>query len=274
MSKLLVGLAAPEYEVPGFRGGTSKVDWQNDAKSYEFWVRGDTNGKFTIPKVRPGKYTLHAIANGVLGEYVKTDITIVPGKTLELGNLDWKPVRYGRQIWEIGVSDRTAGEFLHGDHYYQWGLYNQYVKDFPNDVNFTIGKSDYHKDWNIMQVPRAHDDTGKGRGDETTWTVTFELPSAPTGKAALRLAFAGAEARNLIVKMNDQQIGAVTTLLNTGAIHRDSDRGYWQEVPVFFDASVMKQGRNVLKLTVPAGAVASGVEYDYLRLELDDTGKQ
>ena len=38
-------------------------------------------------------------------------------------------------------------------------------------MNFIIGKSDYHKDWNLMQVPRAKDDTGRGEGDATTWRV-------------------------------------------------------------------------------------------------------
>ena len=44
-SKLLVGLAAPAQ---------GNVDWQNDAKHYEFWVRGGTDGSFSIPNVRPG----------------------------------------------------------------------------------------------------------------------------------------------------------------------------------------------------------------------------
>ena len=87
----------------------------------------------------------------------------------------------------------------------------------------------------------------------------------------LRVALAGIETRNLLLKMNDQQIGTISNLPNTSVIHRDSDRGYWQEVPVHFNASVMKQGKNVLKLIVPAGIVMSGVEYDYLRLELDDS---
>ncbi len=273
MSNLLVGLAVPDYEVTTGRGGTAKVEWQNDAKHYEFWVRGGANGKFSIPKVRPGKYTLHAFADGVLGEYVRADVIVKAGKAIDLGKLEWKPVRFGRQIWEIGIPDRTAGEFLNGDHYYQWGLYNRYPKDFPNDVNFVIGKSDYRKDWNIMQVPRAHDETGKGRGDETTWSVTFDLPKAPSGKATLRIALAGIETRSLVIKMNDRQVGAINGLANTSVIHRDSDRGYWQEVPVSFDASAMKQGKNVLKLTVPAGGVMSGVEYDYLRLELDENAK-
>ena len=149
MTSLLVGLAHPDYKTADGR----TIDWQHDGKFYEFWVRGAENGKFNIANVRPGTYTLHAFADGVLGEYAKADIVVEPGKTIDLGSLEWKPVRYGRQLWEIGIPDRTAGEFLHGDHYYQWGLYNQYPKDFPNDVNFVIGKSDYRKDWNLMQLP-------------------------------------------------------------------------------------------------------------------------
>jgi len=107
------------------------VDWQRDAKYYEFWVRGDDQGRFSIPNVRPGVYTLHAIADGVLGEYAKTDITVEAGKPLDLGSIEWKPVRYGKQLWDIGIADRTAAEFLHGDHYWQWGLYNEYPRTFP-----------------------------------------------------------------------------------------------------------------------------------------------
>lgn len=269
MSNLLVGLSHSDYKL----ANGENIDWQHDGKYYQFWVRGGADGKFLIKNIRPGIYTLHAFADGVLGEYARSDITVEPGKSVDLGSLTWKPVRYGRQLWEIGIPDRTAGEFLHGDHYYQWGLYNQYPKDFPNDVNFVIGKSDYHKDWNLMQVPRAHDDTGKGRGDETTWMVSFDLPKVPVGKATLRLSFAGTEAKTLTLKMNDQQIGVLTDLPNTSVIHRDSDRGFWQEKLVSFDASVMKQGTNVLKLIVPAGPVMNGIEYDYLRLELDGNAR-
>jgi rhamnogalacturonan endolyase len=186
----------------------------------------------------------------------------VAGQTLDLGALKWTPVRHGRQIWEIGIPDRTAGEFLHGDHYWQWGLYYQYPKDFPEDVQFVIGKSDFHKDWNLMQVPH-------GTRQGTTWSVIFDMPEASHGTATLRLAFAGTEARQLVVTVNDQPAGTVANLSNTGVIHRDSDRGYWIERSVAFDAAILKAGRNVLKLTVPPGNPMNGIEYDYLRLELD-----
>ena len=267
---LLVGLTYPDYKVQGFRGEQT-IDWQLDAKHYEFWTRGDADGHFTIPNVRPGDYTLHAIADNVLGEFAKTDIHIEPGKPIDLGDLEWKPVRYGKQLWEIGIPDRTAGEYLHGDHYWQWGLYNQYPKDFPNDVNFVIGKSDYHKDWNIMQVPRGHDDTGKGRGDATTWTITFDMPadSPPKGKATLRLAFASWETSRLQIAVNDTNVATISGLPNNGAIHRDCDRGYWSERDVSFDGQLLKAGTNTVEPRTPAGQVTAGIEYDYLRLELD-----
>jgi rhamnogalacturonan endolyase len=260
-TNLMVGLADPS------------VDWQKDAKFYEFWTRAGADGRFTMPNVRPGKYTLHAFATGILGELTQTGIEVTAGRPLDLGTIRWNPLRHGRQLWDIGIPDRTAGEFRHGDQFFHWGIYNQYLADFPHDVHFVIGKSDYHKDWNLMQVPRAHDQTGRGRGDATTWTVSFDLPSAPHGTAWLRLAFAGTEARSLSAAMNGKFAGSITGLPNTMAIHRDSDRSYWAEHDLVFDASLMKAGTNELKLTVPAGPVTAGIEYDYLRLELDESAK-
>jgi rhamnogalacturonan endolyase len=264
MTHALVGLTHPLYGEPN--GAT--VDWQRDAKYYEYWVRADEKGQFKIT-ARPGVYTLHAIADGVLGEYVKSNVTVTAGQSLSLGAIKWTPVRFGRQLWAIGVPDRTAGEFFHGDHYWTWGLYARYPQDFPNDVHYVIGKSDYRKDWNVMQVPRG-DGSGRGRGAETTWTIEFDLADRPHGAATLRLALAGTECSTLKLAVNGIAIGPVTGLPDTGVIRRDADRGWWQERAVPFDATLMRGGVNTLALTVPAGSVTAGVEYDYLRLELDD----
>jgi rhamnogalacturonan endolyase len=266
MTHLLVGLAHPDYETPDARGGKSVVDWQLDAKYYEFWVRAAADGSFTIPNVRPGVYTLHAIADGVLGEFAMTNITVAAGKPLGLGDLKWQPVRYGPQLWEIGVPNRSAEEFLHGDHYWQWGLYNEYPKDFPDDVNFVIGKSDWHRDWNYCQCPRAD------RPEGTAWSVTFNLAEAPRGRGVLRLGLAATSARRIQVTMNGQPAGVVSGLKDTATIRRDGIRGYWTERDVTFDAALMKAGENVMKLTIPPGNPMSGVEYDYLRLELQPGG--
>ena len=231
------------------------------------------DGKFSIPNVRAGKYELHAIADGVLGEYAKADVTIGPGGTVDLGKLEWKPVRYGRQLWQIGVPNRSAAEFLRGNDHWHWGEYVDYAKLFPNDVNYTVGKSDFHKDWFIYQVPHdtdPNDVLGKGQGRATPWTVNFRLTTKPLAgqRGVLRLALAGVSARSLAVQVNGKDAGTVTGLVYNATINRDGVEGSWVEKDVEFDASLMHAGANTLTLTVPAGGITSGVAYDVVRLEL------
>ncbi len=282
LPNLLVGLAYPDQpESPAPAEGAARrfpapvINWQNDAKHYEFWVRGGEDGSFTIPKIRPGTYQLHAIADGVLGEFSRDAVLVKPGGTLDLGNLEWQPVRHGRQIWEIGIPNRSGAEFFKGDDYFHWGWYLQYPKLFPDDVSYTIGQSDFRKDWFFEQVPHAdHDDpTGRGFGRATTWTINFTLPQDLHGRATLRLALAGVSARSIDVAVNDQRAGSVGGLVYNATINRDGIQGSWVEKDVVFDAALMKEGRNTLKLTIPAGGLTNGIIYDYLRLEVDETAK-
>jgi rhamnogalacturonan endolyase len=269
VSRLRVGLASPPYSADAGGRNAPRVDWQRDSKHYQFWVEADADGRFTIPNVRPGSYTLYAFADGVLGEFSHPDVTVAAGQKLDLGQLNWTPVRRGRQLWEIGVPDRTAGEFRHGDNYWHWGLYYDYTKEFPSDVNFLIGQSDWRKDWNYCQPPRIDGN----RVTPTTWSITFDLPEAPRpgAKATLRLAFAGSRGRGGVeLTANDHPAGNTAPLPDTGVMHRDGIRGYWFEREVPFDATLLQKGRNVIKLRVPATSWVDGVLYDYLRLELDD----
>jgi rhamnogalacturonan endolyase len=261
LPNLWVGLAEPD---------TNGMTWQNDAKHYEFWEHGAADGRFTISNVRPGTYELHAIADGVLGEYAKATIIVGPGAKVDLGKLEWKPVRYGRQIWDIGSPNRSGSEFFKGDDYFHWGWYLEYPKLFPNDVHYTVGKSDYRKDWFFEQVPRAgeNDGTGRGNGSATTWTINFPLASAVTGKGILRLAIAGVAARRIDVAVNGKPAGVVDGLVYNATINRDGIQGHWVEKDVTFDAALMRAGDNELTLTIPAGGLTSGIIYDYLRLEL------
>jgi rhamnogalacturonan endolyase len=257
VSRMLVGLA-------------QSADWQKDAKGYQFWARADEKGGFVLRHVRPGKYTLYAIADGVLGEFSQADVSVTAGQTKDLGQLKWVPVRYGKQLWEIGIPNRSAEEFRHGDHYWQWGLYLKYPEEFPSDIHFTIGKSDWKKDWNYCQPPRIDGN----RASPTTWSIDFDLPEAPSkGKATLRLAFAGSSRGGIEVSVNDKAAGSTGPLPSTAVMHRDGIRGYWCERRVTFDAAMLKTGTNVIKLTNPARTWTEGVLYDYLRLELDDAAQ-
>ena len=91
-----VGLAMPQ------------PDWQKQANGHQFWARADKDGRFTIPHVLPGDYTLYAFTSGVMDEFRRDGVKVSAGKRVELGALDWQPVRHGRQLWQIGVPDRTA----------------------------------------------------------------------------------------------------------------------------------------------------------------------
>ncbi len=258
----------------GFNFGPRIVDWQNDAKNYEFWVRADTSGRFKIPDVRPGNYSLHAIADGVLGDFTMANVTVTGGQTVSLGKLRWEPVRHGRQLWDIGIPNRNGSEFYGGNNYFHWGWYLGYPVFFPHDVNYVIGQSDFRKDWFFEQVPHnqnRQNTTGTGTGRSTTWKIMFPLESAPLGTATLRLAICGVGTRSLTATMNDTSIGSVSNLVYNATINRDGIGGYWAEHDLVFDASFMKAGTNVLKLTIPAGGLTSGILYDYLRLELDES---
>jgi len=304
---LTVGLAHPNYTngSGGFQsrsGNGNIVTWPHDGNYYQFWTDGAVDGRFTIPNVRPGKYTLHAFADGVLGEYAKADITVEAGKKIDLGKLDWKPVRFGKQVWEIGYPDRTADKFFKGDgaNYWLWGWPLRYAGLFPNDVTYTIGKSNPAKDWFFEEVPHStttawlnpaakdpynqrfgwvntppsKDDPWRdwGRGKATTWTVKFNMAKASSRTAVLRIALSGADGGALAVGVNGQEAGSIRPV-STNALRYNTDKGVWNQYIVKFDASLMKAGANEMTFTVPAGDVTTGVVWDYVRLELNDGSK-
>lgn len=293
----------------GFGFARRQMDWAHDAKNYQFWNDGAEDGRFSIEDVRPGTYTLHAFADGVLGEFARTEVTVSAGKTVDLGQLEWTPVRHGRQVWEIGYPNRTGSEFYKGDgeNYWLWGWGLRYPLLFPNDITYTIGKSDHRKDWFFQHVPHsenrewlnpaakdpAHQRFGwvkaesleqypqtntqgpwriYGRGRATTWTIKFNLPRQPAGVAALRVALGGADTNNLAVAVNGESVGAIRPS-STNALRYNTNKSVWQEHTLMFDPARLKAGENELQLTVPAGDLTTGVVYDYLRLELDENGR-
>ncbi|SNT41438.1 rhamnogalacturonan endolyase [Granulicella rosea] len=265
--RMLVGLIPP---------GEGDGSWQTDAKHYQFWVKASPDGTFSIPNVRPGSYEVYALADGVFGGYSSGEkVEVTAGKPVALGELAWKPVRYGKQLWEIGVPNRNGSEFLGGDQYNRWGNYLLYAKLFPNDLTYTVGKSDYRRDWYYEQVPNSSHGSPAGgfNGGDTTWTIRFNVAEPAKGVAILRTGLAGVAARHVFVLVNGKPAGDLAPLTYNATINRDGIQGTWTEHDVSFPASLLKVGDNELALRVPSGNVTSGVIYDYLRLELDETGK-
>ncbi len=247
----------------------------------------------------------------MLGNLTATNITVEAGKTLDLSKVEWKPVRYGYQVWDIGVANRDSSEFFKGDgkNYWLWGWPLRYPLLFPNDITYTIGKSDYHKDWFFEEVPHSTADTSLwlnpgtpdpanqpfgwvkaqsrddypittgdsgglwrsfGSGRATTWTIKFNLDKAPKGSATLRVALGGAQGNGgLTIGVNGQEAGRMS-FNSTDALRYNTMNTVWQERYLPFDATLLKAGENTMTLTVPAGDVKTGVVYDYLRLELNE----
>lgn len=277
-ANLWVGLTAPEYVSPRPVGAPKvTTNWQRDAKNYQFWTKGSADGSFEIGNVRAGSYTLYAFTDGVLGEFAKADVVVKEGEKLQLGTLEWKPLRYGEQVWEIGVPNRNASEFFKAEEHRDPEISLKYAQLFPNDISFEIGKSDWSKDWFFQHVPHNTDPDAKvlpffgirAIGKATPYEIVFDMDKAVEGEAVLRLAMCATSVRALDINVNGKQAGSFP-LKQTGdnVIVRHGSHGIWYETSFAFDAALLKAGRNSLTITLPEGSINNGVMYDYLRLEL------
>ncbi|KAJ6839044.1 putative rhamnogalacturonate lyase B isoform X1 [Iris pallida] len=272
-----VGLA-----LPGESGS-----WQRECKGYQFWTRADPYGFFYISNILSGDYNLYAWVAGFIGDYkFDSTITITPGCNIDLGDLVYEPPRDAPTLWEIGFPDRTAAEFYvpdpnpnyanrlyldHSDKFRQYGLWERYAELYPDgDLVYTIGLSDYTKDWFFAQVTRA---SGQSSYQPTTWQIKFQLDTVnPTGNYTLRVAIASAALSELQVRFNDLQ--ASPAHFSTGLIGRDNAiarhgiHGLYWLFNIAVQTAWLVEGENTIFLTQPRSlSPFQGILYDYIRLE-------
>ncbi|MEY3894811.1 MAG: hypothetical protein RLZZ214_330 [Verrucomicrobiota bacterium] len=256
-----VGLTAPDYQV-----NRSSVGWQRDGKHYQYWVRATPDGAFSLSGVRPGNYVLHAFADGVMGEFEQAGVTIKPGTNQTAGEYRWKPERAGPTLWEIGIPDRSAAEFRNGDRYWHWGSYLKFKTDFPNGVDYVVGKSDWKNDWHVCQ-PLDLSPTCKVLGS-SAWTVRFHLNKVPAAGTLLRIAFCGSRAgSSLALLLNGSEVGNTGPLPENGTMHRDSHRGVAFERSFSLPAERLRVGENILKFRLDGSQWHQGLLYDCIRME-------
>jgi rhamnogalacturonan endolyase len=249
-------------------------DWCQSSGGYTFWTRTDDSGHFVIPKVRPGSYTLFVSGANQFVDYRQDAIQVGPGKIIDLGTLTWKPVINGRTLWQIGVADRSTREFKNGDDVRHYDNFIRYAREFPDDVTFTIGKSEIDKDWNCAQWGWYH--------KNPYWTIRFDEPKTLSGRATLTIGVCSSSDRHLQVKANGREIG-VLNLPKTGTAPYRSG-GQDSEYHVYtlrFDATWLKAGTNEITLGIE-GAVPfanpdearpariGAVMYDAIRLEVQE----
>lgn len=243
-SNATVLLAAPE---PG---------WQLQWKRPLFWSHTDAHGAFSLSGAAPGSYTLYIFCPGIWGEFRRDDVVVSAGATNNLGTLAWSPASHGALLWQIGTPDRTAGEFRHGGAPREHRLLALYRSEFPNDVNFVIGRSRERDDWNFAQPA--------GR----TWNVLFTLTNAPRGTATLSIAIAGCDhAPTLDVVVNGSTVASLK-LDDDGALRRSATlAGRYRLEPVTFAAALLRAGENAISLRLRNRGPWGAVMYDGLRLE-------
>ncbi len=263
---LTVGLAHPDY--PGGRGGRGGgragggglVEWTHDAKFYQFWNDGSDDGKFTITNVRPGTYTLHAFADGVLGEFTKAGINVTAGKDARPGpNRTGNPCasasRCGKSatLTAPAASSSRATEPTTGSGVGACVTANCSPTTSPSPsaraITARTGSSSRCRTRCPMpgKIPTLHPLLNQrfgwmktaapgenmwsviGRGRATTWTIKFNMDTAPHGQAALRVALAGADGNGgLAVAVNGQDAGRIQTTA-TNALGAGTNKSVWQE---------------------------------------------
>jgi rhamnogalacturonan endolyase len=240
-------------------------DFQFSATGYQFWTHAGSDGSFSLANVRPGTYTLYAYTTGVVGQFEKADVVVRPGGTTALNALDWTVIHPGKQIaWQIGVPDRSAAEFGHGDDYFLPLMYQTLQTQTAEPLDFTIGKSDQKKDWFYAQ-------TGHGTGaklQSSHWRIHFDLKTTPAGESTLTLAFAGADRAKLGIDANGKDLGTVVPPIQGGnGLVREAVHTKYSVSTVKIPAADLHVGDNVITLTLQSPGSASYLMYDYLSLE-------
>ncbi|HVU39319.1 MAG TPA: polysaccharide lyase family protein [Opitutales bacterium] len=228
----------------------------NQAGDYIFYVKADADGKFTLPNVRPGNYTLYAWeTQGPITQSFSKDNIEVSGDKVDLGKLVWDAPYHPNLLWQIGQADRLAGEFKLGNGPRAAMLLHQ----VPPELTYTIGKSKEATDWYFAQR-------------SGTWTVDFNLDKTYSGNAYLTVAIAGGQG-NVELSVNGEPIGGLS-YGDDGSVRRSANRsGRYGRNEITFPASLLKKGANTLTLraqTSDSGnGLINGLMYDTLVMEAD-----
>lgn len=236
--------------------GAARPEWQFQGLSYMFWRRVAEDGTFEIPHVRPGQYTLYAYRPGVFGEARRDGVSVTAAAAADVGTVLLSPRSAGQLLWQVGVADRTAAEFRHGDDFRQVYLHKRYADDFPEHVRFVIGESEESRDWNYYQP------------GSTTWEVVFDLGRGAAPGAVLTVVVAASgyrPAASIEVGLNGQALGTLTLEPGDSALWRLGIYDAYQVRTLGIPPDSLRKGENVLALTLPHPK--AWVMYDFVRLE-------
>ncbi|KAI3767650.1 hypothetical protein L2E82_17959 [Cichorium intybus] len=173
----------------------------------------------------------------------------------------------------VGNREETARAQVVGvlSKFRQYGLWERYTELYPHeDLVFTVGESDYRKDWFYVQVPRRNQDNSY---EGTTWQIKFKLQNVQRAAIyKLRITLAGATLAEVQVRVNDPN--KARPVFTTGLIGRDNAvarlgiHGLYWLYHVHISGSLLVEGQNTIYLKQPRNqSPFQGIMYDYIRLE-------
>ena len=284
--------------VLGNRGDT---DWlYQGTTNFLFWTTADTNGHFTLPKVRPDNYVLFSYVPGIWGQLELSNIAVLPDQTNDLGVVNWNPPHLQQRLWRIGTPDRSSKEFHLGNYPKQFGLWWRYLNAMgTNDVNFRIGQSVESNDWFYAQcsvgitpqsTPNLTDHTQtNGVYWSPHWNVLFNLTNPPPTNVLCTIALAGGRGTYFYLYLNGVNVTPDTyhgqATFDGSDIYRDVvTTGHYQYYQFSFAPNLFVAGTNTFTITIrqPGAAgvwsgsyypdlLQGGIIYDFLQME---TGPQ
>lgn len=233
-------------------------DFIRQKADYIFYSQVDKNGNFKLNNVRAGTYTLYAYATqgDITSEFQKDNI-VVKDVDIHLGEIIWDPVYRKNKLWQIGNANRTATGFKFGNELrnYKWHCM------VPGRLDYVIGKSQESEDWYYAQAKP---------GD---WNIRFLMKDVAAKKYYLTVAIAaatkgkidGAEDPDVIIKVNDHVVKALSYSSDTTIYRSATQSGWYHLQEIELDAAMLHTGENIVTFTNNHSAIM----YDTILLESD-----
>ncbi|KAJ7904941.1 galactose mutarotase-like protein [Mycena leptocephala] len=272
-----------------------------DPTAYQYWGPISPDGhSISIPRVKAGTYRLTVFAAGIFGDFVQDDVVVRAGEATHV-SVTWTPESAGRELWRLGVPDKSAGEFRNGNerderhpnrpakYRIYWGAWD-FPTQFPTGVNFTIGRSREGVDWNYIHWSQYGPTYIDNRTitDFNNWQINFDLPEPPLSSSVatftIQLAAAKTTAGNTDANTGSNPSFSISTYVNDEPVFltwviqpfESSSCGQRSAISCHllskqfeFQGSWLKRGTNKFVISLPFNAPVY-VQYDALRLELSE----
>ena len=227
-----------------------------------YYVLTRADGSFTIPGVPPGNYTLYAYAaSGSITDTLRRPNVVVSGSApaVDVGVVTWTPDDNGMKLlWQVGVADRSGGEFALSRRPRAWELPGL----VPGDLNFTIGSSYEARHWYYAQTQGG------------TWSVIFKVPDAVAGSTArLTVSASLTDGYAPTVTVNGNRVSGALPGNEDSTLSRQAVRsGYPRLAVLTFPTTWLRVGGdNVLTFSRPAapgGNNNTGMGWDTVKLQV------